>query len=139
MPDVRVLGEGLLEVEYPGHLLDLTLYRFDDVVALNPGNDQIGDVVFPADVDAKHGTLVAVVDQPPRMDFNFLDKKLRRDAAAPELGTEVAIGTGTVRLRERSGGGRPQAARTAIGLDEPLEVAAVRSLHGLHVRLELRG
>lgn len=139
MPDTRTLGEGLLEVEYPWKIFDFDAYRFDDVIALNPSeaNDR-RDVAFPADVDGLTGTLVAVVNQPPRMKFNPIDKSVRGAADAPAQGTELVLGTGTVVLRRRIGGGRQLGERTAIGLETPLDGAAVQSLVSVWVELQLR-
>lgn len=134
-----ILGEGLLEISYPKQILAFDTYRFDDVIALNPSEHyDRRDVQFPVDAVGRTGTLVAVVTQPPRASFGYIDKTARAGVEAPKQGSEVVLGAGTVRLTERTAGGRPQAERTAIGLDVPLDGDAVRSLLGVRVRIELR-
>lgn len=134
-----VLGEGLLEIPYPEKILAFDTYRFDDVIALNPSERyDRRDLQFPADAAGRTGTLVAVVTQPPRTSFGHVDKTARAGVAAPKQGSEVVLGTGTVRLDARTAGGQPQGERTAIGLDVPLEAHEVQSLLGVWVKLELR-
>jgi len=134
-----ILGEGLLEPDYPIEVLDPGSYVWDDIVALNPSEQHdLPDLQFPADVAGATGTLVAVVVHPPRKP-GLVDECARRGAQAPSQNSEIALGAGTVSLRQRTAGGRPtKGDRTAIGLDTPLQGDAVRSVHGLWVRLELR-
>ncbi|MEU5874113.1 hypothetical protein AB0A73_21475 [Glycomyces sp. NPDC047369] len=142
MPDAAAtvhLGDGLLEVEYPKALLEPADYVWDDVVCLNPSEKyDLPSLAFDADLAGRAGTLLAVLVHPPRQ-VGVVDKLARGGAAAPAFESEVVIGTGVVRLRERETAGEPIGIeRTAIGLDTPLDGDAVRSLLGLWVRLELR-
>jgi hypothetical protein len=134
------LGEGLIEVEYPKDLMDATQYAWTDVVAVNP-SEEYGrcDIQFPAEFEGTDGTLVVVVTHPPRATFGFIDKLARAGNATPEQGTEIVLGRGPVRLRERFAGGRStRRERTAVGVGDALDAEAVRSVHGLWGRLELR-
>lgn len=134
---ITILGEGLIEVEYPK---DPAPYVWTDVVAVNPSeaNDR-SDLQFPAELEGVDGTLVVVVTHPPRATFGFLDKLARAGVAAPEQGSAVVLGHGAVRIRERYAGGRSTGREgTAIGVGETLDADAVRSVHGLWGRLELR-
>lgn len=57
----------------------------------------------------------------------------------PEEGTEVVLGSGPVRLRQRTAGGRPtRGERTAISVGDALIPERVRMVLGVWGRLELR-
>ena len=146
--DPVVLAEGLLEVDYPTSLAPDD-FDFSDIVAINPSTAyEQHDFEFPADLASVEGELVAVVARPPRRfeggekpfaGPGHIDHRARQGAPIPEDGTEVVLGSGPVRLRQRTAGGRPTTGeRTAIGVGEGLDAEAVRSLLGIWVRLELR-
>lgn len=135
---ITILGEGFLEVDLPGRLRDPNAYRWDDIVALfHRGDGWADDVEFPTDLAGQHGTLIAVVNREPRKQ-NQVDHAIRRGAVTPPLGSEVVLGTGTVRLRNRTiKGSSGRYKNNAIGLDTALDGDAVRSLMSQWVRLEL--
>lgn len=135
----RILGEGLLEVDYPHNPLDAAAYRWDDVVGLHSGEHYDGhDLTFPPDLAGVHATLVAVVNRPPRR-LGYADLAIREGARTPAEGSEVLLGTGEVFIRDRLADGRPtRQPNTAVGIRTGLDGPAVRSLQGQWVRLELR-
>jgi hypothetical protein len=132
-----VLAEGLLETSYPKSLKPED-FDFTSGIAINPSAKyDRRSIVFSADLEGAAGALVAVVLDPPRKP-GYIDQLARSGTLAPKQRTEVVLGTGTVRLAERQAGGLPDAERTLIGLDVPLDADAVRSLLAIRVKLELR-
>jgi hypothetical protein len=154
------LGAGLLEVDYPPHVMDIEDYVLDDVVALSPSPEHDRyDLEFSADLLGADGVLVATVAKPPFRSGardrqpsqpGFLEARVRKGkrdpgtgsfhpAPVPEVGTEVILGSGPVRLRQRTANGRPtRGERTAIGVGDALDRDAVLSVFGLWVTLQLR-
>lgn len=137
---VTVLGEGYLEVDFPSlhRRRDPDAWYWDDIVTLFHRTERFGDdVEFPARLAGQRGTLVAVVNRKPR-DTNKADQIIRRSAVTPPKGSKVVLGTGIVRLRQRTidGFASGKYENDAIGLDTPLDGDAVRSLMSQWVRLE---
>jgi hypothetical protein len=144
MPDTIVLGEGIIESDYPPSLQpqDFTFA----VVAINPSiaHDRY-ELEFPADLVDVEGDLVAVVTRQPRRKGGaryqpgFVDTRARQGAPVPAEGTEVVLGSGPVRLRRRIAGARPtKGPRTAIRVGDALDAEQVRQVIGMWVTLELR-
>lgn len=136
---ITILGEGFLEVDLPTDRKNPNAYRWDDIVALfHKANIGGGDIEFPANLAGQRGTLVAVVTRQP-WKLNQHDHAIRQGAVTPKRGSMVVLGTGEVRLRERSINDYVSDLYTnnAIGILPRLDGDAVRSLMSQWVRLEL--
>lgn len=140
------LGTGLLEVDFPPNPLRAEDYVLDDTVTLSPSTaHDRHDLEFPADLVGLDGLLVATVAKPPHRDGRRaplpgrLDLPIRQGTPIPEPGTEVTLGRGPVRLRQRTANGRPTTGeRTAIGVGDRLDPNQVRAVYGLWIELTLR-